>query len=391
MNWLRLGKRSEKVVAIADIGSGSVGLAITMLHDDAPASVLAASRGILPIEERSSDATASGIAELLSKVGADVTKAYAEHAGKHMRAVEDVFVIIRAPWSRSKTVCASQTFEKETVITDSMIGDLAKKALTEEKDIDTQNILEASVVRVELNGYPTGQPVGKRATSATVLALVSECGTVARTQVVGAIQKVFPHVTPQLRSSTRALVTVTREQANHPENYFVVDMGSDGASFFAVRRGAPSEYTLVAEGVRTILKRVAPSGMPEETFSLVRMLSRDQCSAAACEALQASIATAEPELVRIFGEGFAKCASLRRLPNDLLLVAHPDLVSWLSTFFSRIDFAQFTQTTQPFSVRTLSLPDLSAWVEPVSGVVPDAALALDIALVNIENNRSRIA
>ena len=390
MSWLRIGKRSEKIVAVADIGSGSAGFSIAALRSGAPASVLAASRGILPIEERTQEATLKGIAELLKKAGVDAIRSYGERAGKEARPIEEAYIIMRAPWSKSKTARAEAAFEQETRITPRIIGQLAQQALTNEKEMDQSNILEGSVMRVELNGYPTGQPVGKYARSITVLVLVSEGNATARAEIVSAMGTIVPHVVPQLRSSTRALIMVLRARASREEQIFVIDMGSDGTSMFAIRAGAPVEHALVAEGMRTILRRIAPKGLPEETLSLMRMLSRDQCSSAACEALQAAIIAAEPELVRIFGESLAKCASPRRLPNRMLLVAHPDLMTWLSTFFSRIDFAQFTQTTQPFSVTTLSLPDIAAWVVPQSGAIPDAALALDVALVALEAGHSHV-
>jgi hypothetical protein len=136
--------------------------------------------------------------------------------------------------------------------------------------------------------------------------------------------------------------------------------------------------------MRTILQRVAPAGIPEETLALIRMIERDECSEPACEAIENAMARAEPEMVKTFGEGMAACVVQGRLPTRLLLLAHPDLALWLSKFFARIDFTQFTQTTQPFSVETLSLEELDAYVVPEKGVALDTGLALSCALVTLE-------
>ena len=163
-------------------------------------------------------------------------------------------------------------------------------------------------------------------------------------------------------------------------------MESEGTTLTATRNGVTTEHELVPEGLHTILKRISESGMPEETLSLIRMLSRDQCSDPACGTMQASIARVEPELVRIFGEAMGKCASLHRLPDTLILIAHPDILSWLSVFFSRIDFAQFTLTTQPFVVKALDHAELIGSVQSLNGVVLDSGLALGCGLVHIEKN-----
>lgn len=391
MFGISFGHAREKIVAVADVGSGSAGVAILAIRPGLPASVIVAERTLLPLEERTRDATVAGVGEQLTKAAENVAKAYRAHIEKGRGAVSGLSVILRPPWSRSKTAHATAAYKKETFITDGMIKELAKKALADEKDLDRENFLEASVMRVELNGYPSGEPVGKRAEEISVFALLSDSPSGIRTEVQTSLQKVFPHLSPIFRSSTWALITVLRALSrsngvgtNRREDYLIVDMESEGTTFIVVREGIAMEHSLMKEGSSTILKRVSESGMPEETLSLMRMLSRDQCSSSACEAISNSIARAEPELVRMFGEAMGKCASSRRLPNTFVLMVHPDMAPWLSKFFSRIDFAQFTLTTQPFTVETLGAQVLSQWVQPKNGMVLDSGLALAAGLVNIE-------
>jgi hypothetical protein len=300
--------------------------------------------------------------------------------------MDAVHVILHAPWSRSKTVRASNTFKEETIITDRIISDLSNKALADENDINTKNLLEASVIRAELNGYPTGKPVGKSAHEIAVYALLSDFAPGIRSETESTLQRIFPHLTPVFRSATRAEITVLR-QGRHPKSdYLLIDMESGGTTLAAIRDGIPAEHELVSEGLYTILKKISASGMPEETLSLLRMLSREQCSDPACETLQASMARVEPELVRIFGEAMGKCAALNRLPDTIVLIAHPDVVSWLSKFFSRIDFAQFTLTTQPFAVEALDTTGLTGLLQPPAAIALDSGLALASRFVTIEQN-----
>ncbi|MDZ4227053.1 MAG: hypothetical protein U1D26_01090, partial [Patescibacteria group bacterium] len=85
-----------------------------------------------------------------------------------------------------------------------------------------------------------------------------------------------------------------------------------------------------------------------------------------------------------FGECMAKCAETRRLPDRMVLFAHPDMAQWLARFFARIDFTQFTRTTKPFEVKTLESADLARCVEPVAGISPDIGITIAGTLVNIE-------
>jgi hypothetical protein len=388
MFGITTGRTREKIIAVADIGSGSAAVAILALHPDKPAAVLAASRSVLPIEERTQEATIAGIGAHLAKSGEDAQKAYAARAGKGMKSVGSLLCVMRAPWSRSRVVQASSVFEHETLVTGELIAGLAQQALAGERELDRGNFLEASVVRVELNGYPTGEPEGKYAREAEVFALASDCDPRIRAEVEASLQVVFPHLSPLFRSGTRALVSVVRERDDRDNSSFIVDMASEATTLTVIRDGVMQDHRTIPEGVRTILKRVSASGMPEETLSLMRMLARDQCSQPACDDLRASLARVEPEFVRVFGEAMGKSASGRRLPDALLLIVNPDMAPWLSKFFSRIDFTQFTLTAQPFAVEALAPADFARWVLPESGVTLDSGIALSCALSAIDAQRS---
>src|SRR3989344_3073449 len=105
-------------------------------------------------------------------------------------------------------------------------------------------------------------------------------------------------------------------------------------------------------------------------------------------ATRAAIAKAEPEIVKAFGEIFGRLSASRRLPNRLLLLAHEDLSPWLVRFFSRIDFAQFTVTTRPFSPAPLSMDTLKELVAFEKDVALDVPLGIAAALVPLEIARS---
>ena len=382
MFGINLPSRGGKLVAVVEIGSGCAAVGLLSIQKDAPALMRAAERSILPMEERAKEATTTAIAGALVQAGESVLK----RVGRQRLAA--LYCVIRTPWIHSEVVRAESIFERDTPVTQQMLAALAQQALSGLKVVDRANFLEAGVVKVELDGYPSGEPTGKRARRVAVSALASDCDPALKSPVVVALEQTFPHMRPIFRSSTRSILMALRD-TNEASDHLVVDMVSEGATLLVVRDGVLSEQAFVPEGIRNILKRIAPTAVPEETLGLLRMLGKEQSSTTASDELQAAIARAEPELVRIFGEGMSACASLRRLPNDLVLIAHPDISPWFSKFFSRIDFTQFTQTTQPFVVVALSAPDLARFVMPDAGVRLDTGFALSAALVNREEGGHR--
>ncbi|MBI4087936.1 hypothetical protein HY418_00965 [Candidatus Kaiserbacteria bacterium] len=373
----------QKVVAVADVGSGSAGFAVLEVPAKGPSIVHAAERAILPIEQRSPEVAIAAVGAELQRVGEKMLKAYTERKARNTPLPESVLCVIRAPWTRSQAVREATRFEKETLIGPSLVSDLAKKALQHVSGIEKNDYLDATVARVELNGYPTKKPEGKHAHEIAVTALISGCDPAIRAAVEHSLEALMPHTPRILRSGSRALLSVMREYSPG-QDYVIIDMGGEGATIIAVRDGAPAEQSIVSEGIYSVLRRLSGAGMPEEVLGMMRMIARDQCTSTACEATAQALARIEPELVKAFGEGMAKCALLRRLPNSLFVVTHPDMALWLSQFFSRIDFTQFTQTAQPFVVKVLAPKNMAAWVSPASGITLDCGMAVPAALVNIE-------
>ncbi len=380
------GKRSGDVVAVADIGSGSVGVAIVQISHNGPAQVLVAKESSLPSGERASEAVANGVVSLLSETAQKTLDSYAK-ATKKVKHVSSAYAVIHSPWTRSKTIRVASTFPQETRIEKAMIDNLARQALEADTEYDRNKILEGSVIRIELNGYPTLHPVGKKGHHLAAYALLSECEPQIREGVSGALARVFACPPPILRSDTRALLTVIRESASLPKESLIVNMGAEASNIVVVRKGVVTETTLVQEGIHSIVRRIAGEKMPEETRSLIRLLALDQCEAEACGAIQEAIARAEPDLAKTFGDVFAKLSATRRLPNSLMLLTHKDLGPWLAKFFTRIDFAQFTLTTRPFVPDVLTPEDLSGLITfDEHNASSDVGLGIAAALVNMEKH-----
>jgi hypothetical protein len=291
---------------------------------------------------------------------------------------------VRAPWTQSKTIRLESVFQEDTRIEERMISALAKQGLDAEKNIDHLQTLEASVVRVELNGYPTAKPKGKIARRVAVSLFLSECDSGIKTGVSETLSRVFACPPPTLRSGISTLLLVLKENNLLQKYCFVVNVTSQATSLITVRKDVATDIVFVPEGTRSIMQRIAGEKMPEETLAMMRMLASGTCETEACEAMKRAIARIEPELMRTFGEAMGKMVTMRRLPNDLILLVPEDLSEWLQQFFSRIDFAQFTATTRPFSPRVESAKNFSHSLSLSSVVSLDPALSIASALVPLE-------
>ncbi len=379
---IRLSFRDE-VIAIVDIAPGSARAALVSLHADG-VHVHAQTYSLISIESEKAEHSIAAIGERVD----DVCKRLLERAGQKgiTGHIQTVYCVVHTPWAHSTTVRKRTDFESETKINESHISGLAKDLLSEVKGLSTESMMEAAVIRTWLNGYPTEQAEGKSAHSLVVCAIISEIDQAVKKNAEAAIHRAFPSSTIEWRSAARAIQVTLGAMYREDENYLAVDMGLDTTHIISVRDGFPNGERIVPMGLRTILTRVDAKRVAEETLGLIRMLSRDACEGAACEAIQKAMALAEPELAKIYGEGFSALAAERRLANTLVLSANPDIVDWMRQFFSRLDFTQFTTTTLPFAVTLLDAAEFTPRVTSDESLHSQIVFAA--ALVNTERKAS---
>ena len=370
-------------IAIVDVGSGSAAVGILQLRGNDAAIIHAATRISLSFENRTPDQSVSAVSQAIEEAGKKTLAFY--RSLKDHPTPDTLFIFLRTPWSRSKSAESHQKFEEETPITDKLISQLAKQVLATEKEIDTKNLLEATVMKILLNGYQVVDPKGKRAHDVSISVLLGDADLKVKASVLNAVKSFLPSHVPQWRTHTRATLRILGVSPENWRDSVVVDVGTEGTNIAVVRKGILCEQQSFPEGSRSILETISKKGMPEETLALLSLLDKDDANQAN-EQIRTMISQAEPDFIKMFGERFSALATQGRLPNKLMLVVHPELASMLSRFLSKIDFAQFTITNQPFSVLPIDAKHLSRYVVPGNGVTPDPSLSIAAAFVNIEEN-----
>ncbi|MDO8561560.1 MAG: hypothetical protein Q7S05_01905 [bacterium] len=375
--------KKKQVAVVVDIGSGHVGYALVEVRGKEIPIMLAYARSVLPFEERTPAQTKSAILSLVGEMCKKAAETYSGlRAQKSLPPISASYAIFQGPWARSEISRAETAFEIDRRINGEMIEGLGRHALESANKLDTKNLFEAAVIRVDLNGYPTLKPLGKQAHAIAVSTLISECEPDISTKVEEILKGSFPSAKPNLRSRVCMLLSALSEVKGQPRDSVIIDMENEATNCIVVRHGLATEHFLVPEGTRTILKRISKV-MPEETLSLMRMVSRGTCSTPECEKLNASLALAEPDIVRVFGDALVTLIERRRLPNYLVLIAEPALSEWLSVLFSKIDFSQFTITTRQFTPVALTPEGLRESVLS-TGTGIDAGLLLAASFVNRE-------
>lgn len=368
------------------IGSGSVSAAVVEPVVAGPAHVRASIRTTLTEAERSPDQLIAGLARATEVSVTSVLERYAKT--KHHKKVHELLVIFHAPWVRSHTSRSQATLKSEMKVTANMIEQLVSRALEEKTSLEEAGTFERSVVRVELNGYPTADPEGKSATQLGVVVLRSDVDQALLHAITEALGRSAPGREPRFRSVTFAFMSVLKVYAHEASSYTIADMTSEATSFFPVHRGVVEQFVTIPVGSRSIIRSIAElqNLTPEAARSSLRMLFADAGADSAQHGSSTALETAEAAIIKEFGKGLSTLSTERRLPYTLVSMANPDISQWFAQFLSKIDFGQFTVTGKPFEVQSLTADQLRRQVVFDPEATSDTGIALCGAFVGLGAN-----
>lgn len=378
-------RATEKQYLVADVESGSIGLAVLSVPPKGTVRVEAAGRTPMQLDDASPEQALSSAIQAFPNLATQVMSAYQERKGAKAMQPREGYFLLHAPWVRAFGARVEGNLGGEKTIQEDMIRSLSREALKHMEGLDQSRFFEASVLRVDLNGYPTKKPEGKKASVVSVTALGADADPEARSSAMQVVSTAFPGRTWKERSAARAYTQIIADRIGDRRDYLLVDIGSGSTDITAVRKSGLTDHIVVPEGLRTILKRVTPAdGLPEQTLSLLSMLISDHCDEEACAPLRDALGRADSELARVFGEAFAALSKGRRLPNALVLAAHPAIAPWFEQFFTRVDFGQFTVTTDVFTVERMTPEHFSEKVVFTESSEIDTGLTLASAFIQLQ-------
>ena len=229
-----------------------------------------------------------------------------------------------------------------------MITDAAARACAKTTLLEQERIMETSIVRVAVNGYPIQNPVGRKAAQLEVAVFASDCDASIRHGVTEITRRLFSDTPVSWRSAARAYFALGRRESN-ANNMVGVIWGVDESEVFVVRDGLLESREHVAGGSEALIKRLS-SGLPEEAHTLVHLASIGESTAEATHRLHGAFARIEGELVSQFSIAFQNASENGSLPSQLVLFAPPAFMPLLKHLFSRREFNRFTQASQTFVV-----------------------------------------
>ena len=394
MNFIRHTR--NRVAVIFDIGSGSVGAALSIIEPDKTPTMLYTTRVLMVFKSRPQfEELVSEMLKALRKSAEKLARYAAAHLEKETgeKRLHEVHCIFSSSWHTAKTHSIISKNKQPFLITERFVERLLADALDEFRleikstggsALKDLTVLENKVIQTTLNGYPTSQPYGKRVVRAELALYTSLISSAVEDCVFDVVEEMLGVEKKISHTLLLAFFIGVRDIFHTEGDFLLVDLGGEITNFGLVRANILVDSTTFPWGRNTVLRKVASrlGTIPEEAHSLIRMWGAGELASGDHGGTTKALAETEKEWLDILKNTYDKLAKGERLPKRIFLIALPDTEKWFTSILERNECSSYTFTQEPFQVEVLSGKNLTGSFTLRKGAVYDPYLGIESIFVN---------
>ena len=339
-------KKHPKYAVVFDITSGSVGAAfITHNHNDPTTpEILEVIRNPIIFDKKAGDNIPEQLASATQKTAQDIIVRM--HNYKH-KGKFDIHIITHAPWSVSTTHTNAKRLKTPLKITKEVIQSFVNTSFPEVLK-ESASHFNTHVMQVALNGYRIKKPLNKVAQELEVSIISSNMNPAVQEAIEQAIFSVFQG-RDSLYMNTMVYATILMAQGNDVSEYIIADISEEYTTLTTVRNNKIKESVEIEFGSEYLVRALseAQKSTLANARSSLAMFFKNTSTPAQNKKIKHILQAQEDDWVEYLGEAFAKLSEKTRMPEIIFLNTPGLTKEWFARTITKIDFAQFTATTQP--------------------------------------------
>lgn len=356
--------KKEKIVAIFDIGSGSVGGALVRMPSDGkklPTIIKSTRTDIVNRKEVDFNLF---LDDMILALGFTSQSIYQSSLG----APDEIVCVLASPWYLSETRMIKMSKERSFTFTKKIVNDLLLKEIEmlnkdfqeKYKGVDSASeVIEHPIVGVSLNGYQVDDPLGKKTQSIEMNMIISLSPKICLDKITETLSKSF-HSTPISFTSfmVASYISVRDRYMNH-DSYLLLDIGGEVTDVGIIYKGILKESLSFPYGRKTLFRDISKTLNIElrdavEIFSLYNKNTLSQKEKLKLLPVLESIKST-------WNKSFKKCIdTLPRtltLPNVIFLTIDDDVKDWFVEIVDSGDYIQSMVLNKRFTIVTLDGPE----------------------------------
>jgi hypothetical protein len=372
------GAKDASAVAIFDVGSGSIGVALAILSKTAIPNIIWTKR--IPITfqktvefEKLSRTMLSTLLDLSLELQSDGIPLLKQLDGP--KRLDDVMFAFASPWYSTQAKVYNIEKNEPFELTHQFIRNLLKREESEfrkgpkfesaEREQIAPVLIERQVIQTSLNGYVVSNPYKKPVKSAQIDLVLSaipsyiyEKASDIKTQLVH--RRDGGH----FNSFILPAFIVTRDIFHNSTSFLLMDISAEVTDIATINKGTIVDATSFPHGKYTVIREVAArlNTVPEEASSMLAGYMEGETGSVQAEQITNILRDIKREWLSNLRETLEKISREAPLPRNLYLTADEDYGEWYRTAIGAANFGDFALSKAPFNVKLLNSEILSKYV-----------------------------
>jgi len=386
-------EKESDVVALFDVGSGSVGGAIVHTARAHPPTVLYSFRSDIPFQE---EAAGSRLLSLMLRTLSQVTQTLLHEGfdaagfGTHRPRVREIFISLSAPWVLSRTSTLRLRNEEPIPITRDVFSSLLEHG-EQDEDGSTKHALPKGSVRIEqklirsvLNGYETASPYGKKAREAEFSIFGSFSVPHVTERISDGVTELMHPKHVSFHSFALVAFAALRELYPDEADFILVDVSGEQTELAVVKNHVLVETATFPFGKNKLFRVVGKEGTmpPSGAASLFKLYAENKGAGRLFERSKKLFQIAEAKWREQFSKALSSVSEGLFLPGTIFLTADDDVMPLFESAIATGDFGTFTLSSAPFRTIEITSERLGTLVTWGASVVPDPFIGLISAFIN---------
>jgi len=287
------------------------------------------------------------------------------HDSKLNRQVDTIEAIVSSPWHISETKTLKLWQDKPFLVTEALVGELLAK---EEADFikglsgkarrePNLDVLEHKIVEMQLNGYPTAAPYGKKARQLELRIFTSVAQKQIPEKIRALILRHFPVEHPEFHTFSLTAFASIRDFFPNIEHFLVVQVGGEVTDITIVKKNILTETVSFPLGHNTLLRALEKicDNHPQCTLEALLALHREaKATAADKNKVERAIEDTKISWLGLFNNAISNFSSETFLPQTVFLFEDSPYSALFEEFLKLAESSQFTITAKPFTVKTVN-------------------------------------
>lgn len=337
MGFFGGNKNKEKIIAIFDIGSGSVGGALVRIFPKIDGiqkspTIITQSRVDIAFQDELDFETF--FVDMQKSLYQSATEIYNAKLG----APEEIVCVLASPWFIGETRELHIEKPEPFYITKGMIDDLVSDELKnlvdiykkKYEDMEGESVLiESKIFQSRLNGYKTEDPIGKKAKTLDLHLFVSISPEVCLTRIKDSLMKVFHHTPISFSTFLTSIYTGARERFEDNDAYFLIDIRGELTDIAIVSGDVLISTISFPIGKYGIVRAFREFGMPvDQAKSLISLHANNMLDDKSKAEIAPTIEQVQKSWSVMFEKSIAMLPKTIAVPSMIFLITDIDTALW---------------------------------------------------------------